>query len=102
MSLLIEKEKEVNSLFKKISDELLTAKKRFKANGGNEFIYDDFVKQLPELNVLWKPYRDKLCEAKTQLSADGSGYDGFLRICKLYETDKYISLLKDFENSWIK
>ena len=61
-----------------------------------------FVTHLEELGNMWKPYRDQLCITTFDSMWGGSNQAGAMNTCRLYETERYMQLLKKLRTEWIR
>lgn len=62
---------------------------------------DAFKKDLMKLSFEWITYSDYLCKAQADRYWGGSDQGGELSRCKLYETEKYMTQLKQFREDWL-
>ena len=58
--------------------------------------------ELNKLNSAWFKYRDSACYLREDIWSGGSGSSGFLMMCQLYETQKYIDLLNKYAEDFLE
>jgi len=93
-NLLESKEAEARTLYEKLAT-------MSSASDDIPGIRDGVKNELKNLNLVWVSYRDSACYLREDIWQGGSGSSGFLLMCQLYETQKYIDLLKKYEDDFL-
>lgn len=98
--LQLAREAEVKTILDNINVELPKTIGRLTKRKETTIAFEEIPGMLKQLNKSWLDYRDKLCELDHQEYAAGSATEGYITECQIFETQKYINLLNDFDKRW--
>lgn len=100
-NLLNEKESEMNILKNKLYENIPDVIERERNDGSvyigaptNLSVKEDFKK----FDKVFQEYRDYVCNLREESWQGGSGSSAYIIMCQIYETEKYIELLKMYIN----
>ena len=98
--LQLAREVEVKTILDRINVEVPKTIERLSKRKEMTIAFEEIPGMLKALNKSWFDYRDKLCELDHQEYAAGSWTEGYITECQIFETQKYINLLNDFDKRW--